>query len=161
MFKSVSQSLHEMIISFIVQSIAMLPEDFSTRLDLSPERIARCIEQSSTTNQRLELLRDLLSISTQPRIWIIDGMQLLEDRANPNHTRDLSQLLDLVCKCCSDDEGGGLRSKCCITTDGYVDALAEKVEEGFVDLLRFELEADERGADETERLDDLDFKRDF
>lgn len=152
---SSSQILATVLDTCVAQVVTLLPEVISTDLELSADRITTCMELDSPTMDKIALFEDLLSLVQRPIVQIIDSFQILEDESDVVHTQHLRAFTELLCKHRTGADVPLDVDKVCFTTDGYVDILAEMVEQGSLNLTRFEAEADERFADDTARFDDV------
>lgn len=144
--RSHKQALREMIKSLIVQLVSSLPPRVSTAVDLSPERFELAMRTNTDTALSLSLMSDLQNLVTRSVLCVIDGLQVLENRSDRDHTRNLNDFSKLICEATLNSQSP---SKLCFFTDGYVDALARVVESHSLRAVRFEVESDEWMADDT------------
>lgn len=145
--------LREMLKSFVTQLITLLSESISTDIDLSPVRFRFSAADSATLAELLSLFQDLRGLGPSHLFCVVDGLQQLEERSDREHTAEFQQVLKVLC-----DKGAEERTwKLCLTTDGYVDALALAVLDNLLDEINFEHEADDRFADDSCLLDEAQF----
>jgi len=144
------QALRSLVRSLIVQLAGFLPPRVFTAVDMSSQRFELAMETDGEIVKSLSLFSDLQKLVSRAVIYVIDGLQALEDRSDRDHTRNLYDFTSLMCNGILNPHAP---SKLCFFTDGYVDALARAVEAGTLKSSRFELESDERLADDVEPLD--------
>ena len=171
MFKAFhSDALKEMLGSIVTQPTLLLPERFTSSLDLSPTRYAILKSENPRIESFLELLRDLRTLGPKHLHCILDGVQILENRSEPQHTRDLLSLMHTLCTldekraplaandiCESDslttcDNHNCNVIKVCFTTDGYMDGLAQVATLHLIKKVEYECEAYESFAEGTAQL---------
>lgn len=73
------EALVSMVYSVIIQLIWLLPEKFSTGIDLSPDRFRLLDRSIEMLPRALLLMEDLLTIVPRLLVVILDGLQLCED----------------------------------------------------------------------------------
>lgn len=155
-----AQSVRRMISLLILQMLALLPDEVTTRRDLSSATVEAHMTDSADVKQSLNLLRDLMTFAPRPVLCVVDGAQMLEDLSDGDHTADLTDTLTFLCDGGEDAEIRGSQFKLLITTDGYMDALALQVGSGNMRSIQYEVEADERWADDTLHFGQLDINYD-
>ncbi|KAI5927727.1 hypothetical protein F4810DRAFT_706471 [Camillea tinctor] len=159
--------LIDLIQSFIVQHLLILPETTIATVDLSLERFEKLLDPELEFDDALQLLHDIRTLAPPYLHYIIEGAQGLEDRSDNIHMRNLllfSQEIMQVPRTPSPDDSMSASSgrnnqpskekpeiitKVCVTTDGYVDILAELVEIGRIEKVEYEDEAEEYHAGEA------------
>lgn len=154
-------SLRNLVSYLIVQHVALLPETLSIDHDLSASRIVSCMGVSNSLSESIQLLYLLRRQLLQPIVYVLDGLEALEDRSDAGHTRNLLEFTSFLCNNEDHSESGSCLRRTCITTDGYVDALAATLQERAHDIVRYELEADAPNGDDVEQLAELDMGRDI
>ncbi|KAL8707335.1 MAG: hypothetical protein Q9220_007625 [cf. Caloplaca sp. 1 TL-2023] len=162
--------LMAMVKSLIFQMVLLLPHDFIADVDFSMEQFHRLAHDAMNAFESVDLLIELRR-RTSPYIHIvIDGIEVLEDRSDMEQTRNLKTflfgLLSTKKVPSAMDVSNGQASaewresdrsapilpqvtKIALTTDGYVDILAQLVEEACLDKVEFLTEADEAGANDA------------
>lgn len=145
---SPGQILRLMIDSFIAQTASLLPSRVSCPTDLSAERIKQSMEPQAPVSDRLALLRDIQQLVRRPVFYIIDGLQAVEDRSDQSHSHDLQEFLQSLCTKADGTEGLKVASKVCVTTDGYVDAVARQVELSHIEKVTFDVECGELATED-------------
>ncbi|RMZ33242.1 hypothetical protein D0859_02608 [Hortaea werneckii] len=146
------QILTELVHCFIAQLVPHLPNEIRSDRDLSPSRFSVACKQDCPVEDTLALLRDIVNSVESPVYFLIDGMQALEQRADTEHTQDVSCMIEYLCG--TDTEHGVMSSanKVCFTSDGFVDALALHAQRGQLEKVSFELESDDVQADDVASL---------
>lgn len=164
---SYKKLLKDMIQSLIVQLVILMPERVITSVDLSSERFEKLQKDFFSIHETLQLLRDLRSLAPSYLHCIIDSAQILENREDKQHMKDLINTLSTLATMHRDnlktipsrnletaqsvnEEQCPLQiTKLCFTTDGYVDALAQLVENDSLDKIEYSDEADARVEEES------------
>ena len=72
-------ALISLVYSVVIQLIWLLPEDFSTDIDLSPRRFSFLDRSTERLPHVLLLMEDLLTLASRLLVVIIDGIQLCEN----------------------------------------------------------------------------------
>ena len=109
--------LISMVYSVVIQLIWLSPEDFSTKIDLSPRRFESLDRSVDRLPDVLILMNNLLTLAPRLLIVVIDGVQLCEDGLEPDNNRGTETYLDLFRKILT--IGGNARvQKTLFTTDG-------------------------------------------
>lgn len=142
-----TQGLRSLIKSLIIQLTVLLPPSLYTATDLSSERFELAMRNDSAIHVSLSLLSDLQRLVSRAIIYVIDSMQVLEDRSDRGHTRELH---DFTSHMCNEILHTSIHSKLCFFTDGYVDVLARAAASATLKAFKFDLESDERMADDVE-----------
>ena len=118
--------LISMVYSVVIQLIWLLPEDFSTKIDLSPCRSESLDRSVYRLPDVLFLMKDLLTLAPRLLIVVIDSIQLCEDGLGPDNNRGTEIYLDLFRKILT--IGGNARvQKTLFTTDGRCSNLVQKL----------------------------------
>ncbi|MDT9120777.1 hypothetical protein RSW84_25420, partial [Escherichia coli] len=81
-----------------VQLVSSLPPRVSTAVDLSPERFELAMRTNTDTSISLSLMSDLQNLVTRSILYVTDGLQLLENRSDREHTRNLNDFTKLMCE---------------------------------------------------------------
>ncbi|KAI7291255.1 hypothetical protein KC343_g314 [Hortaea werneckii] len=146
------QILSELVHCLIAQLVPHLPSVIPSDRDLSPSRFSAACKQDCPVEDTLALLRDIVNFVESPDYFLIDGMQALEQRADAEHTQNLSCMIEYLCG--TDAEHGVMSpaNKVCFTSDGFVDALALQAQRGQLEKVSFELESDDVQADDVASL---------
>ncbi|RMZ01524.1 hypothetical protein D0864_03433, partial [Hortaea werneckii] len=146
------QILSELVRCFIAQLVPHLPSVIRSDRDLSPSRFSAACGEDCLIEDVLALLMDIVNSPESPAFFLIDGMQALEQRADTEHTQDLSCMIEYLCG--TDTEHGVMSpaNKVCFTSDGFVDALALQAQRGQLEMVTFELESDDVQADDVASL---------
>ena len=173
---SYNDALKAMLASLITQLTLLLPDNFTTLLDLSSARFdALKSDDNPLWNSGLELLYDLRTLAPKYLHCIVDGIQVLENRSDFQHTQNLSNLILKLCTLDDEkapvaaeritqpgvlsaidnsnaDKEEGLTAqvtKICFTTDGYSDAMAQIAALNLVEKVEYGSEADEPFAEDS------------
>ncbi|KAI1802387.1 hypothetical protein F4811DRAFT_401863 [Daldinia bambusicola] len=117
------EMLADMFKQLIVELVFALPDEIYTTIDLSASRFEVLAQPEVDVSAVLGLLKDVRLLSRHEEInCIIEGVQLLENRDDMCHTRNLERTLRLIMEI----------MKTCFTSDGYVNILNDLVECGRV-----------------------------
>ena len=149
---SPQQILSELVHCFIEQLVPYLPSVIRSDLDLSPPRFSAACKQDCPIEDTLALLRDIVTSMESPIYILIDGTQAVERRADEEHTRDLSCMVEYLCGTDVEGQRKSSANKVCFTSDGFVDALALQVQRRQLEKVSFELESDDLQADDVAGL---------
>ncbi|KAI6841807.1 hypothetical protein KC332_g4127 [Hortaea werneckii] len=149
---SPQQILSELVHCFIAQLVPYLPSVIRSDLDLSPPRFSAACKQDCPIEDTLALLRDIVTSMESPIYILIDGTQAVERRADEEHTRDLSCMVEYLCGTDVEGQRKSSANKVCFTSDGFVDALALQVQRRQLEKVSFELESDDLQADDVAGL---------
>ncbi|KAI1643480.1 uncharacterized protein F4817DRAFT_368391 [Daldinia loculata] len=139
---SCQELLLEMVKSIVAQLANFLPRLIFRGVDPSIARIVSLINPEADISVALEILREIRNAAPLRLHCIIEGVQLLEDRSNLRHTQNLRRTLHELSNISTpmpwllEDEAWA--TKTCFTSGGYVDALAQMVEDGHVDKVEVE-----------------------
>jgi hypothetical protein len=134
----------------------LLPDETSTHFGLAPEIVHSCFEDYASISTCLEVFRDLVSLIPKPVLCIVDGAEALEDRSDRGYTKDLANVFEALSQPIPSDVGMIPDFRLCVTTDGYLDHVAKLVQRGVFDSISYELESDERMANDMVEIDRTD-----
>ncbi|KAF2967505.1 hypothetical protein GQX73_g6028 [Xylaria multiplex] len=120
-------TLADMVKSFIVQILLLLPDDMEATPSLSRSRFEKLLHNPLDIKESMLLFRDLRALAPPYIHCVIDAAQELEDRGDRHHTENLYHVLYTVL----DIPGrSGHRAsvrenvvKGCVTSEGYVNVL--------------------------------------
>lgn len=73
------EALISMVYSIVIQLTELVPQKFSTGIDLSPDRFKSLDRSPGTLADALVLMEELLTLAPRRLIVILDGLQLCED----------------------------------------------------------------------------------
>lgn len=146
------QILSELVHCFVAQLVPHLPSSIRSDQDLSPPRFFSACRQDCPVDDTLALLTNIVNSLESPVYFLIDGMQALEQYADPDHTKDLSRMIEYLCGTDAEGQGKSFTNKVCFTSDGFVDALALQAQRGQLEKVSFELESDDVQADDVASL---------
>ncbi|KAI7286659.1 hypothetical protein KC345_g992 [Hortaea werneckii] len=146
------QILTELVHCFIAQLVPHLSSVTGSDRELSPSRFSAACKQDCPVEETLACLMDMVNSVESPVYFLIDGMQVLEQRSDTEHTQNLSCMVEYLCG--TDTEHGitSPANKVCFTSDGFVDALALRAQQGQLEKVSFELESDDVQADDVASL---------
>lgn len=149
------QRFCKMLLSLIAQAMRFLPEEISTHIDLSFQRLDASIAESAGAPELLSLLQDLISLIPTIAFFFIDSLQALEHPSDVSQTSRLKSLIDVLCQ----DLPGGPKVKTYFTTDGSAQVLARAARDGLIERLTSEDEIDVHPGDDTMdlRMLELDY----
>jgi hypothetical protein len=140
--------LQQLLDTLIAQTSTFLPSRVSCSMDLSPERISNSMSSQAPMSDRISLFKDIQKLVRRPVFYIIDGLQAVEDRSDRSHSRDLQELLQLLCAGHEGSDTVKAANKVCFATDGYVDALARQVGITNIEKVTFDVECGELATEE-------------
>jgi len=150
-------ALMDMLRSLITQLALLLPDQFSSLSDLSSTRLSRLERDDVTVEDALDLLRDLRMLAPSYLHCIIDSVQILENRNDPQYTQSFLRVLARLCTL--DDEASqtnaleevviSMTTKICMTTDGYVDGLGQIAAADAIAKLEYSAEAEDPVVEEA------------
>lgn len=156
--------------SLTIQLVCLLPATILSTLDLSSDRFEKLQHDSGSLDDAVELLRDLRSLVPPYLHCIVSGFEGLEDRDDKEQTRNLSYVLNTLTSMWGDHSPRSVIenldgtsnqkkvhtlsqiTKLCLASNGYVDALAELVEQDRLDKVEYLDEASEHLGEEGIRL---------
>ena len=118
-------TLISMVYSVVTQLIWLLPEDFSTDKDLSPHRFSLFDRSVERLPHAILFIEDLLALSPQLLIVIIDGIQLCEDGLRLDNERGTGMYLNPFREVLKNGEKDRVL-KTLFTTDGVCNNLWRK-----------------------------------
>ncbi|CAJ2509403.1 Uu.00g144290.m01.CDS01 [Anthostomella pinea] len=154
--------LLDLVKSFIVQLLLLLPEQVGDTTSLSPERFAKLVDPGVELDDALSLLHDLRAHAPPYLHCVIEAAQEVEDRSDSKHTRNLLRVLRELVESPRLGNVPGARDqgrqqaekviKVCLTTDGYVDALAELAQKGAVEKVQIHEETHVDGTGDGSSL---------
>ncbi|KKK16406.1 hypothetical protein ARAM_004744 [Aspergillus rambellii] len=163
------QELMAMLKSLLVQMVLVMPDVVDSRLDFSQARFEKVLLDSVSFDDILQLLCDLRCVSPPYLHCVISGIEALEDRGNREYTKTLLRMLHGITNMHSSvvpsksDRGFELlakdtehprprTTKICLTTNGYVDTLAQLVGDDQLRKIEYSQEAGESLDDESDSV---------
>ncbi|KAI4139375.1 MAG: hypothetical protein L6R39_006320 [Caloplaca ligustica] len=163
---SSGRALSDMVKSLAVQLIFLLPEKFISTRNFALDRFERLQHELLDIDDTLDLLQDLRSLVPPYLHCVVSGVQYLEDRDDKQHSRNLLRVLSTLtgqhkqsAEAASHINRNGAPdqaevsdslqiTKVCFTSDGYVDTLAQLVEQGCLSKVEYSDEAGEQPGEE-------------
>ena len=120
-------TLISMVYSVVIQLIWLLPEEFSTNIDLSHGRLSFFDRSVERLCHVIFFMEDLLTLAPRLLIVVIDGIQLCEDGLGLDDERGTAIYLNCFRQILKN--GGNDRiMKTLFTTDGVCDNLSRKLD---------------------------------
>ena len=119
------EALISMIYSMLIQLIWLLPEKFSTDVDLSSDRFNQLDRSIGTLPHALLLMEDLLTLVPQLLVVVLDGVQLCEDGRDDE--QGTGMFLNFFMAILKNSKEGRL-AKVLFTTDGICRNLWRKLD---------------------------------
>jgi hypothetical protein len=116
-----SQALISLVYTLVSQLVDQLPAEFESEADLSEVRFTCLDATEERLSSAMQLLQDILEVTTGPLLCMIDGLQYLTYGASRETVASLRRLLELLCV---RDNPRYPVMRVCLTTDGYVENLA-------------------------------------
>ncbi|KAI4167237.1 MAG: hypothetical protein LQ343_007373 [Gyalolechia ehrenbergii] len=167
---AIAQTVHRYIHELYVVVFEFLTEKFTSWSRSSWKRFEKLQHDSGSLDDAVELLRDLRSLVPPYLHCIVSGFEGLEDRDDKEQTRNLSYVLNTLTSMWGDHSPRSVIenldgtsnqkkvhtlsqiTKLCLASNGYVDALAELVEQDRLDKVEYLDEASEHLGEEGIRL---------
>lgn len=168
---SLQEALMDMVKSLTIQLAFLILGSFVTRVDFSSKRLGKLQQDALSVDDALNLLHGLRSLAPPYLHCVVDGVQDLEDRDDLQQTRNFSYLLNTLvtmhennAAATSGEDLGKVSEQAeevqplsqtttlCFTTDGFVDTLAQFVEQDRLDKVEYLGEAGEPVGEEGIRL---------
>jgi len=137
-----------MLQSLIAQTLRFVPEEISSDVDLSSQRLSSSIGAAASNAELISLLKDLVSLVPTMVFYVIDSVQALEQPSDELQSTRLRSVVDALCR----ETNQGPVSKAYFSTDGHVKALARAAKEGLVSKVSSEDEAELNWGDGTVSL---------
>lgn len=167
--------LADMISCLLMQVTMLIPTEQISHFNLLHEHLRALQDQNISVPEALTLLKAARKYVPATVMFIIDGLQDLEGRDDPEYQALFIQFIRAL-QSMAEDSGTVLKSsqgqedwtdrpkvdeqvsivtpkflsKVCFTTDGYVDGLAIAEGKGVLVRVSYSLQADDPGCDETE-----------
>ena len=124
---STMDTLISMVYSIVIQLIRILPEEFSTDIDLSPRRFGRLDRSVESLRRVLFFMDDLLKLAPRLLVVVIDGIQLCEDGLEQDSKDGTGMLLNFFREILANDGNDRVLKTLC-TTDGVCENLRLNLE---------------------------------
>lgn len=91
-----------MIQSLAAQLVWLMPEEFSTDVNLSEKRLSSCFEPGAEVIDVLQLFKEMFSVidgTHSTVVCVIYGLQMLQVLDDRVHTRELMWAIKSTCRC--------------------------------------------------------------
>ena len=115
-------TLISMVYSMLTQLIWLVPEDFSTSIDLSPDRFSLFDRSVESLLHAMLFIQDLLTLAPRILVVVIDGLQLCEDGLALDNKQGTGMYLGFIRQILENGRDDRVL-KTLFTTDGVCDNL--------------------------------------
>ncbi|KAI0536018.1 hypothetical protein GGR58DRAFT_476733 [Xylaria digitata] len=151
LYPTSQDTLTDMVKSFVVQILLLLPDDMEATPSLSRSRFEKLLNDPLDIEESMLLFRDLRALTPPYIHCVIDAAQELEDRGDPRHTHSLYHAL---CTVLDIPNRSGHHApvqervvKGCITSEGYVEVLAVLAERADIGKIEVDTSEELRAQD--------------
>lgn len=123
---SAEATLVEMVYSILYQLTTLLPADFETNIDFSPERFEVLDGSLASLKGAIKLIKDLLQVGSICHVFVLDGLQRFKV-LNTDEKRCFKMLLKILSSSTSTIDGHVHLTKVLFTTAGPSRILGDSV----------------------------------